>query len=332
MRVRGEGELCRRTRHNAELTAGGRTGRRRSTGVTLSAPAGVTDHGLLLGLGDDDHSHYLLAAGGRTLAAICRCERHHHRRHRPVGARAADPAAHHALATAGNSGFRWRGRRLAWRRAGGGLAYAAGVCQSMWPGWAMNGCCVPMGMRDAEQLVESGCGGGHPGQRCEWIPQPGAAGALRPAAHADDRHGERAVDVGSGRRRGEPGGVDGGADGNYASQLTGWRATYAGEADFRYLFVDEMHAKSRSLPIWNRRWPAGRLSARAWPWWPRRSRCRRPGGGDAARARSAVGGEYGGVPERRHCTPADVQPVGWQPDDRRCVGRGDELCRRDGRQ
>lgn len=31
---------------------------------------------------------------------------------------------------------------------------------------------------------------------------------------------------------------------NYASQLTGWRATYAGEADFRYLFVDEMHAKS----------------------------------------------------------------------------------------
>lgn len=31
---------------------------------------------------------------------------------------------------------------------------------------------------------------------------------------------------------------------NYASQLTGWRATYAGEGDFRYLFVDEMHAKS----------------------------------------------------------------------------------------
>lgn len=31
---------------------------------------------------------------------------------------------------------------------------------------------------------------------------------------------------------------------NYASQLTGWRATYAGEADFRYLFVDEMHARA----------------------------------------------------------------------------------------
>lgn len=30
----------------------------------------------------------------------------------------------------------------------------------------------------------------------------------------------------------------------YASQTTGWRITAAGEADFRYLFVDEMHAKS----------------------------------------------------------------------------------------
>lgn len=31
---------------------------------------------------------------------------------------------------------------------------------------------------------------------------------------------------------------------SYASQTTGWRVTDAGEADFRYLFVDEMHAKS----------------------------------------------------------------------------------------
>lgn len=30
----------------------------------------------------------------------------------------------------------------------------------------------------------------------------------------------------------------------YASQTTGWGITYAGAADFRYLFVDEMHAKS----------------------------------------------------------------------------------------
>jgi lipoprotein signal peptidase len=31
---------------------------------------------------------------------------------------------------------------------------------------------------------------------------------------------------------------------SYASQTTGWRVTDAGEADFRYMFVDEMHAKS----------------------------------------------------------------------------------------
>ena len=31
---------------------------------------------------------------------------------------------------------------------------------------------------------------------------------------------------------------------NYASQATGWGISYAGGADFRYLFVDEMHAKS----------------------------------------------------------------------------------------
>ena len=31
---------------------------------------------------------------------------------------------------------------------------------------------------------------------------------------------------------------------NYASQTTGWRVTAAGAADFRYLFVDEMHAKA----------------------------------------------------------------------------------------
>lgn len=31
---------------------------------------------------------------------------------------------------------------------------------------------------------------------------------------------------------------------NYASQLTGWRVTHSGQADLRYLYVDEMHAKS----------------------------------------------------------------------------------------
>ena len=38
-------------------------------------------------------------------------------------------------------------------------------------------------------------------------------------------------------------GVSVGSD-NYASQSTGWRVDYAGGADFRYLFTDELHAKS----------------------------------------------------------------------------------------
>lgn len=37
------------------------------SGVTLSGPAGVTDHGALQGLADDDHSQYLLADGTRQL-------------------------------------------------------------------------------------------------------------------------------------------------------------------------------------------------------------------------------------------------------------------------
>jgi hypothetical protein len=40
------------------------------SGLTSSAPAGVTDHGALAGLADDDHNQYLLADGTRTLTGI----------------------------------------------------------------------------------------------------------------------------------------------------------------------------------------------------------------------------------------------------------------------
>jgi len=36
---------------------------------------------------------------------------------------------------------------------------------------------------------------------------------------------------------------------NFASQVTGWRITHQGEADFRYLFTDEMHAKSFTVDL-----------------------------------------------------------------------------------
>ena len=99
------------------------------SGVTLSAPAGVTDHGLLLGLGDDDHSQYLLADGTRTLAGNLAVASGITIDGIDLSAHAADPAAHHALATAGNSGISVAGQAisLAAAAAGAGLAYAAGV-------------------------------------------------------------------------------------------------------------------------------------------------------------------------------------------------------------
>lgn len=38
-----------------------------ATDITIAATGGVTDHGALTGLGDDDHTQYLLASGGRAL-------------------------------------------------------------------------------------------------------------------------------------------------------------------------------------------------------------------------------------------------------------------------
>ena len=49
------------------------------------------------------------------------------------------------------------------------------------------------------------------------------------AAHAVDRHGERAADVAAGQQCGVAAIGRGVQTNNYASQLTGWRATYAGE-------------------------------------------------------------------------------------------------------
>ena len=101
-------------------------------GVTLSAPAGITDHGALSGLADDDHSQYLLADGTRSLAGNLAVDAGITIDGVDLSAHAADPAAHHALATAGNPAFRSAGRRLAWRRRGQG---GAGLCGRGAVGW-----------------------------------------------------------------------------------------------------------------------------------------------------------------------------------------------------
>lgn len=49
-------------------------------------------------------------------------------------------------------------------------------------------------------------------------------------------------------------GIDGSGDletGNFASQTTGWQATYAGAADFRSIYADEMHVKSFIAEIYS---------------------------------------------------------------------------------
>ena len=98
-------------------------------GVTLSAPPGVSDHGALSGLLDDDHEQYLLADGTRTLAGNLAVASGITIDGIDLSAHAADPAAHHAPATAGNSGIEVVGQAigLAAAAAGAGLAYAAGV-------------------------------------------------------------------------------------------------------------------------------------------------------------------------------------------------------------
>ena len=213
------------------------------SGVTLSAPAGVADHGLLLGLDDDDHTQYLLADGTRTLAGNLAVASGITIDGIDLSAHAADPAAHHNPATAGNSGISIAGQAisLASAAAGAGLACAAGVL-------AVN--LAGLGLSVAGDAVTLSCSS-----------NPGAAAAILASDASgylnlvrlvlSDRLIAPTIATTSGPLTLDPAGdvVSLAAStavqtDNYASQLTGWRATYAGEADFRYLFVDEMHAKS----------------------------------------------------------------------------------------
>ena len=203
-------------------------------GVAVTAGgSGTSDHGRLTGLSDDDHPQYLTSGRGdgryTTLAAF--------------SAHAADPAAHHALATAGNDGISVSGQAigLAAAAAGAGLGYAAGVLSINVAGLGLSVA------SDAVTLSSSS--------------NPGAAAAILASDASgylnlvrlvlSDRLRTPTIDTASGALTLDPAGdvVSLAAStavqtDNYASQLTGWRATYAGEADFRYLFVDEMHAKS----------------------------------------------------------------------------------------
>lgn len=221
------------------------------SGVTLSAPAGVTDHGLLLGLGDDDHTQYLLADGTRTLAGNLAVASGITIDGIDLSAHAADPAAHHAPATAGNSGIEVVGQAigLAAAAAGAGLAYAAGVLSVNVAGLGMSVAA------DAVTLSSSS----NPGAAASILATDASGYLTLVRLTTTDRLRSPLIDTASGNLTVQPAsdlilspgsnliklatGKSLQSDG-YASQAIGMRISYAGEGDFRYLFTDELHAKS----------------------------------------------------------------------------------------
>ena len=114
--------------------------------------------------------------------------------------------------TVGNAGISISGQAisLAAAAAGAGLVYAAGCCR-----WDVANTGAGVDGRDAVRLTSStnpGAAAAIPGQRCSGLSEPGAAGALRPAALPTIDTASRESDVGPSRRRyDDPGGVDGGA-------------------------------------------------------------------------------------------------------------------------
>ena len=119
------------------------------SGLTLTAPAGVTDHGALSGLGDDDHTQYLLADGSRALSGNLTVAASVTIDGVDISAHAANASAHHAPVTAGTlialsgqqvgiaTGANYQfvgtgaGTAAAWQNlsglAGNGLTHASGV-------------------------------------------------------------------------------------------------------------------------------------------------------------------------------------------------------------
>ncbi|HRW49391.1 MAG TPA: hypothetical protein P5333_17865, partial [Caldilinea sp.] len=218
-------------------------------GVTLSAPPGVSDHGALSGLLDDDHEIYLLAAGGRTLTGNLPVAAGVTIDGIDLSAHAADPAAHHDPATAGD-GIALTGQQVrVLRAADSGLAISlAGALQLGTPiSVSVSSTNVLSGVQHGHAVVSSSS----PGATAALLASDGSGYLNLVRLVLSDRLRTPLIDTASGNLTLQPASnvvslpsaVAVQTD-NYASQLTGWRATYAGEGDFRYLFVDEMHAKS----------------------------------------------------------------------------------------
>jgi hypothetical protein len=197
---------------------------------------GVTDHGALTGLAGDDHGQYHTDARGDARYV---------------------PLARTVTAGTGLSG----GGALSGditvtlpsAVAGAGLTYSTGVVAvGAGLGLTVNADDVALTTPGTVTVSSTNAASGSHTHAITSSSNPGAAASIL----ATDASGHVAVvkvrtptiDTASGDLALNPAGVVDlykaiQAD-NYASQTTGWRATYDGQADFRYLYTDELHAKS----------------------------------------------------------------------------------------
>ena len=113
----------------ARMDIGGTAGGSATVIVSGSGGGGVTDHGDLTGLADDDHLQYLRVDGTRPMTGSLQMGAGLLVDGVDLTAHVANPAAHHALVTAGDSSIIVSGQavRVSPTVAGAGLDMSAGV-------------------------------------------------------------------------------------------------------------------------------------------------------------------------------------------------------------
>lgn len=225
-------------------------------------------------LRNDQAPQFLLTDGTRSLAGSLAVDAGMTIDGVDISAHAADPNAHHAVATAGvgisitgqqvglAAGANYQfigtgsGTSAGWRNvselAGVGLSAAAGVLAV---GVANTGAAGLSVEADLVRLTSNS----NPGAAASVLATDASGYMTVVRASATDRLRSPLLDTAAGPLTLQPttdvllqptsnlvkaqAGVALQAY-NYASQVTGWRVTQDGQGDFRYLYVDEMHAKS----------------------------------------------------------------------------------------
>lgn len=228
-----------------------------SSGISFTPSA----HGALTGLLGDDHPQYLRTDGARTLTGNLAVASGITIDGIDISAHATNPAAHHDPVTVG-AGLGLSGQQVSLTTPGGlsatttnsasgshthaiatGTASTLTVASTNTTGTGTN-----LARADHTHAITSSS---NPGAAASILATDASGYLSLVRLVTTDRVRTPLIDTASGSLTLAPAGnvVSVAASAalqtaNYASQLTGWRVTYGGEADFRYLFVDEMHAKS----------------------------------------------------------------------------------------